>query len=205
MHNIPIIFEDDWLVVADKPSGLLTIPTPKNESRTLSSILNNDLIEKGITYRLHPCHRLDRDTSGLVIYAKGKSIQQKMMDEFKARKVLKTYIAFVRGYLAKSEGEMKDPIEGQSALTRYKVIGKKEGFSVVEVSPVTGRTNQVRIHFKQLGNPIMGETRFAFRKDFTIKVKRLCLHAHTLEFKHPVTGKIISLEAVLPQAMEALL
>ncbi|MCX5704727.1 MAG: RluA family pseudouridine synthase [Candidatus Omnitrophica bacterium] len=205
MHNIPIVFEDDWLVVADKPSGLLTIPTPKNESRTLTSILNNDLIEKGITYRLHPCHRLDRDTSGLVIYAKGKSIQQKMMDEFKARVVSKTYIAFVRGYPTKSEGEMKDPIEGQSALTRYKVIGKKEGFSVVEVSPVTGRTNQVRIHFKQLGNPIMGETRFAFRKDFTIKVKRLCLHAHTLEFKHPVTGKIISLEAVLPQAMEALL
>ena len=203
--NIPIIFEDDWLVVADKPSGLLTIPTPKNESRTLTSILNNDLIEKGITYRLHPCHRLDRDTSGLVIYAKGKSIQQKMMDEFKARVVKKTYIAFVRGYPEKSEGEMKDPIEGQSALTRYKVIGKKEGFSVVEVSPVTGRTNQVRIHFKQLGNPIMGETKFAFRKDFTIKVKRLCLHAHTLEFKHPVTGKIISLEAVLPQAMEALL
>jgi len=205
MHNIPIVFEDDWLVVADKPSGLLTIPTPKNESRTLTSILNNDLIEKGITYRLHPCHRLDRDTSGLVIYAKGKSIQQKMMDEFKARVVKKTYIAFVRGYPTKSEGEMKDPIEGQSALTRYKVIGKKEGFSVVEVSPVTGRTNQVRIHFKQLGNPIMGETKFAFRKDFTIKVKRLCLHAHTLEFKHPVTGKIISLEAVLPQAMEALL
>ena len=205
MHNIPIVFEDDWLVVADKPSGLLTIPTPKNESRTLTSILNNDLIEKNITYRLHPCHRLDRDTSGLVIYAKGKSIQQKMMDEFKARVVKKTYIAFVRGYPEKREGEMKDPIEGQSALTRYKVIGKKEGFSVVEVSPVTGRTNQVRIHFKQLGNPIMGETRFAFRKDFTIKVKRLCLHAHTLQFKHPVTGKIISLEAVLPQAMEALL
>ena len=205
MHNIPIVFEDDWLVVADKPSGLLTIPTPKNESRTLSSILNNDLIEKGITYRLHPCHRLDRDTSGLVIYAKGKSIQQKMMDEFKARKVLKTYIAFVRGCPTKSEGEMKDPIEGQSALTRYKVIGKKEGFSVVEVSPVTGRTNQIRIHFKQLGNPVMGETRFAFRKDFTIKAKRLCLHAQFLEFMHPVTGKGIKLEARLPADMQAFL
>jgi 23S rRNA pseudouridine1911/1915/1917 synthase len=205
VHNIPIVFEDDWLVVANKPSGLLTIPTPRNESRTLTSILNNDLIENGITYRLHPCHRLDRETSGLVIYAKGKSIQQKMMDEFKARKVLKTYIAFVRGCPPKSEGQMNDPIEGKSALTKYKVISKKEGFSVVEVSPVTGRTNQIRIHFKHLGNPVLGESKFAFRKDFTIKAKRLCLHAHTLEFKHPMTAKAINLKAGLPQEMKALM
>jgi RluA family pseudouridine synthase len=203
--NIPIVFEDDWLMVADKPSGLLSIPTPKNEPRTLTSILNHDLIERGVTYRLHPCHRLDRETSGLVIYAKGKSVQKKLMDEFKARKVLKTYIAFVRGCPSKSEGEIRIPIEGQNALTRYKVIGRKEGFSVVEVLPVTGRTNQIRIHFKQLGNPVLGETKFAFRKDFTIKAKRLCLHAHTLEFKHPATGKVISLKAHLPQAMKALL
>ena len=128
-----------------------------------------------------------------------------MMEEFKARAVKKTYIAFVRGCPPKSEGEMKNLIEGQSALTRYKVISKKEGFSVVEVSPATGRTNQIRIHFKQLGNPVMGETKFAFRKDFTIKAKRLCLHAHTLEFKHPVTGKGIKLEARLPADMQAFL
>ena len=83
--NIPIIYEDEWLLVADKPSGLLTVPTPKNEKRTLTSILN-----------LYPCHRLDRETSGLIIYAKDKSTQQKMMDEFRGRKVKKTYLAFVR-------------------------------------------------------------------------------------------------------------
>jgi 23S rRNA pseudouridine1911/1915/1917 synthase len=205
MHNIPIIYEDEWLVVVDKPSGLLTIPTPKNEKRTLTSILNDDLTQKAIVYRLHPCHRLDRETSGLVIYAKGKSIQQKMMDVFKARAVKKTYIAFVRGCPSKSEGEIKHPIEGQAALTKYKVIRKKKDFSVVEVSPVTGRTNQIRIHFKQLGNPVLGETKFAFRKDFTVKAKRLCLHAHTLEFTHPVTQKLMQLKSNLPKDLTDLL
>ena len=87
--NISIIYEDDWLLVADKPSGLLVIPTPKKESRTLTNILNEDLQNRGIPYRLHPCHRLDRETSGLIIYAKGKSVQQKMMHEFKEKKVKK--------------------------------------------------------------------------------------------------------------------
>jgi len=203
--NIPIVYEDDWLLVADKPSGLLTIPTPRNESRTLTSILNDDLIEKGIAYRLHPCHRLDRETSGLVIYAKGKSIQQKMMDVFKARAVKKTYIAFVRGYPQKNEGQIKHPIEGQSALTKYKVISRKKDFSVVEVSPATGRTNQIRIHFKQLGNPVLGETKFAFRKDFTVKAKRLCLHAQRLEFPHPVTHKPVRLTCDLPKDLQVFL
>jgi 23S rRNA pseudouridine1911/1915/1917 synthase len=202
VHNIPIIFEDDWLLVADKPSGLLTIPTPRNEARTLTSILNNDLIEREVAYRLHPCHRLDRETSGLVIYAKGKSVQQKMMDEFKARRVKKCYIAFVRGCPAKSEGQIQNPIEGQSALTKYKVASRKKDFSIVEVSPVTGRTNQIRIHFKQLGNPVLGETKFAFRKDFAVKAKRLCLHAQSLEFTHPVTHKTVRFTSELPKDLQ---
>jgi len=203
--NIPIVFEDDWLVIVDKPSGLLTIPTPKKEKRTLTSILNEDLEQRGILYRLHPCHRLDRETSGLVIYAKGKSVQKKMMDEFRDRQIKKTYIAFVAGLPAHDQGQITSNIEGASALTTYKVIGRKSGFSVVEVSPLTGRTNQIRIHFKEIGHPLLGETKFAFRRDFTIKAKRLCLHAQALEFRHPESGKIIRLEAALPQDLTAFL
>jgi 23S rRNA pseudouridine1911/1915/1917 synthase len=203
--NIPIVYEDDWLLVVDKPSGLLTIPTPKKESRTLTSILNDDLIERKIAYRLHPCHRLDRETSGLVIYAKGKSVQEKMMEAFRARSIKKTYIAFVRGCPARTEGEMKNQIEGQPAQTKYKVISKKKDFSVVEALPVTGRTNQIRIHFKQLGHPILGETKFAFRKDFAIKAKRLCLHAQSLEFIHPVAHKFIRLTCGLPKDLQQFL
>lgn len=90
--NIPIIFEDEWLLVVNKPAGLLSVPTPKQESRTLTSILNQDAQVKGLSYRLHPCHRLDRETSGLLIYAKGKSIEDKMIAAFRDRQVGKSIL-----------------------------------------------------------------------------------------------------------------
>ena len=194
INNIPIIYEDNWLLVVDKPSGLLTIPTPKKESRTLTSIL-----------KAHPCHRLDIETSGLIIYAKGKSTQKKMMQEFQYRRVKKKYLAFVQGYLNQNQGQIKNPIEGLTALTKYKVREKKKDFSILEASPLSGRTNQIRIHLKQIGHPILGDTRFAFRRDFKIKAKRLCLHAQSLEFTHPITGKLIRLEAELAQDLKEFL
>lgn len=203
--NIPVIYEDDWLLVVDKPSGLLTIPTPKREQRTLTSILNEDLKEKGLSVRLHPCHRLDRETSGLLIYAKGKSVQQKMMQEFHQKKVRKVYIAFVQGAPPKDQGQIDYPIEGQSATTKYKIIQRKKDFSVLEISPLSGRTNQIRIHLKRIGHPIVGETKFAFRRDFKLRSKRLCLHAETIEFSHPVTKKYIRLTAVLPKDLKEFL
>lgn len=203
--NIPIVYEDRWLLVLDKPSGLLTIPTPKKENRTLTSILNEDLEKKGASYRLHPCHRLDRETSGLVVYAKGKAIQQKIMDEFRQKKVKKTYFAFVKTGKLFAQGEINKPIEGKSALTRYKVIAKKKDFAILEVYPVTGRTNQIRIHFKEIGSPVLGDSKFAFRRDFNIKVKRLCLHARDLEFVHPVSKKMLRLHAQMPAQLQEFL
>jgi 23S rRNA pseudouridine1911/1915/1917 synthase len=200
--NIPIAYEDDWLVIADKPAGLLVIPTPKNESRTLTSILNEDLENRHLEYKLHPCHRLDRETSGLIIFAKGKSMQQKMMDLFSARNVKKTYLAFVQGALERPQGAINKPIEGRQAVTQYRLLQKKNNFSVVEIMLVTGRTNQIRIHFKQIGHPLVGETKFAFRKDFPLRAKRVCLHAQGLEFIHPVTGKRISVTSPMPQDLE---
>ena len=88
--NLPIVYEDDWLLVVNKPSGLLTIPAPDKQRRTLLKILNDTLKDRGLSYRLHPCHRLDRETSGLIIFAKGKSTQKRMMLEFKKKKVCKT-------------------------------------------------------------------------------------------------------------------
>jgi 23S rRNA pseudouridine1911/1915/1917 synthase len=203
--NIPVIYEDEWLLVLDKPQGLLTIPSPKNESRTLTSILNQDLITRNISYRLHPCHRLDRQTSGLIIYAKGKSVQKKMMELFHLKKIKKTYLAFVQGQLAKMTGEINIPIERKPAQTRYRVIQKKNNFSILEIEPVTGRTNQIRIHFSQIGHPIVGEDKFSFRRDFKLRSKYLCLQAKKLEFNHPVTGKLVQLSLDLPESMGKLL
>jgi len=187
--NIPVVFEDDWLLVVNKPAGLLSVQTPKHEARTLTSILNQDAEDRGLNYRLHPCHRLDRETSGLLIYAKGKSIEQKLISAFRDRLVGKKYIAFVHGKLSRKQGTISSAVEGKSALTRYKVIQEKSNYSVVEVSPVTGRTNQIRIHFKNIQHPLVGEDKFIFRKDFALRFKRVCLEAQELNFKHPVTGK----------------
>jgi 23S rRNA pseudouridine1911/1915/1917 synthase len=203
--NIPIVFEDDWLLVVDKPAGLLSVPAPGRSGRTLTGILNQDIQERGLTYRLHPCHRLDRDTSGLLIYAKSKSIEEKMADAFRGRLVSKKYTAFVHGKLACPQGQITRSIEGKSSLTKYRVLELKSNYSVVEVSPVTGRTNQIRIHFKYLHHPLVGEDKFAFRKDFALRSKRVCLHAGYLEFKHPVTAKMITVQAALPADMQRFL
>ena len=203
--NIPIVYEDDWLLVVNKPAGLLSVPTPGNEPRTLTSILNQDLEEKGKKHRLHPCHRLDRETSGLMIYAKAKSVQKKMMDAFRNRLVSKKYIAFAHGKLSHFEGQISSAIGGKSALTKYKVIKEKTNYSVLEVAPVTGRTNQIRIHFKNIQHPLVGEDKFVFRKDFALRFKRLCLHAQELEFTHPVTGKHLCLRLALPIEMKEFL
>jgi len=199
------MYEDQWLLIVDKPTGLLVIPTPKNEKHTLTNLLNEKAKKENILYRLHPCHRLDRDTSGLIIYAKGKSTQQKMMDEFKNKRIKKTYIAFVQGKLPAGEGEIRKRIEGQDSLTRYKVIRQSNDFGIVAVMPVTGRKNQIRIHFRQIGNPILGDTRFVFRRHFKIKVNRLCLHAKALEFIHPITKQKITVETELPDKMKKFL
>ncbi|RKY31670.1 MAG: hypothetical protein DRP74_04335 [Candidatus Omnitrophota bacterium] len=201
ISNIPVVYEDEWFLVIDKPAGLLTIPSPKKDSRVLTNILNEDLKRRGVSYRLHPCHRLDKETSGLIIYAKGKSSQHKMMEEFKQKRIKKTYLAFVQGLLKKNQGNIDFPIEGRPACTKYKILQRKKDFTIVEVNPLTGRKNQIRIHFKQIGHPLVGEDKFAFRRDFRLRSKNLCLHAKALEFRHPFTKKTLYLNSPLPMKM----
>ena len=212
--TVPILYEDGECIVFDKPSGLLTIPTDKNECRTLINWVNADRHEGGL---LHPAHRLDRDTSGVILFAKGKVNQQILMQAFKDKKVHKHYIAYVHGILKPAEGKIRIPIKdfysrkfnrnapAQSALTHYKVLDYYKDFTVVDVMPVTGRTNQIRIHFTKLGHPLVGEDKYAFRKDFELRFRRTALHAAKLEWPHPVTGKMIMVQAPLPADMSKFL
>ena len=193
------------MVIVDKPPGLLTVPAPGNKLRVLTDILNEDLEKRGVDYRLHPCHRLDKETSGLIMYAKGKSHQEDLMLLFKNRKISKIYTAFIQGRLEQDKGVIEKLIEGQLASTRFKVLERRRDFSVVELSPETGRTNQIRIHFKAIGHPLVGESKFAFRKDFVLRAKRVCLHAKYLEFKHPRTGKIVSVKSPLARDLQKFL
>lgn len=209
--NIEIIHEDDALIVVNKPSGMLVIPAPGYRGKTLTDRLNDDLDSRGIEVNAYPCHRLDRETSGVMVYAKGKSIQQKMMDSFKQRKVRKQYYAFVRGVIEPARGTIDSAVYNQNkhradpAITHYRALYRHNDFSFLEVSPVTGRRNQIRIHFKEKGYPLLGERVYAFRKDFPVSFKRLALHASYIAFKHPVNGKPCSFRAPLPEDMEGFL
>ena len=203
-----IVYEDEYIFVINKPSGMLVVPTPKGEINTLTNLLNQELDRRGALANAYPCHRIDRETSGLVIYAKGKSIQQAMMEQFKNRLVKKTYIAFVHGIVRKNSDILKGNVYSEKKrktelmITGYNVIERRKDFTIVEVQPVTGKTNQIRIHFKGLGHPLVGESVYAFRKDFKLRFKRTALHAKALEFSHPATGKRISFDLPLPDDMK---
>ena len=203
-----IIYEDGQVIVVDKPSGMLVIPTPHKETNTLTDLLNRELDARGTEVNAYPCHRTDRETSGLILYAKGKAIQAAMMEEFKKRAVKKAYIAFVHGQVKNKFDTIKRDIYNKSkgrkedAETKYTVIEKRKDFTILEAVPVTGRTNQIRIHLKSIGHPLVGESVYAFRKDFELKFKRAALHAAYLRFTHPVTKKTLEFKSSLPEDME---
>ncbi len=211
MKTIPILYEDGQLVVFDKPSGILVTPAPGKTHNILTDIVNTQCAGSGI--RLHPCHRLDQMTSGAIIYAKGKVNQQKMREAFEKEGVEKTYLAFVKGYLKKSSGQIRSSVKdqyqrkfardsrGKSAITHFQTIRFAKGFTVIKVQPKTGRTNQIRIHFAEMGHPLLGERVYAFRKDFDVDMKRLALHCHSLLFKNPVTGKMVTVISDMPEDM----
>ncbi|MDP2921182.1 MAG: RluA family pseudouridine synthase [Candidatus Omnitrophota bacterium] len=202
-----IVYEDDHIIVVNKPAGLLVVPTPKGETNTLTDLLNLELKSRGAEVNAHPCHRIDRETSGLIVYAKGKSVQQAVMEQFKKRLVKKKYIAFLHGTMRKNSDTLKGYVYNKARrktelmITKFRVLDRRLDFTIAEVEPVTGRTNQIRIHFKELGHPLVGESVYAFRKDFRLRFKRAALHAKAIEFNHPVTGKRLNFNLPLADDM----
>jgi 23S rRNA pseudouridine1911/1915/1917 synthase len=211
-----ILYEDDHYIAFFKPAGLLTVRADSSKEPAMEELVNKeyaarpDASKEADALKLHPCHRLDRDTSGVILFAKGHRAEELMMDLFRQRLVKKKYIAFVHGRLPHPKGEIKlalredrdsrDP--EKTSVTRYEIREQRHNFAIVEVQPLTGRTNQIRIHFKEIGFPLVGENKFVFRKDFSLKFKRTALHAWELYFKHPVTGKDVSITAPLSLDMK---
>jgi len=228
LKTIQVLYEDDHYVAFNKPAGLLVVPTPKKEKNTLTDIVNahhcpssDSGQDASNRVRLYPCHRLDRETSGVILFAKGKKNEAAMAEEFKAGRVKKKYIAFVRGRLKNRQGTITQPVRdfheyrrvggkgarvpvgpGHPAQTAYQVVDEEKGFSVVEVYPKTGRTHQIRIHFQQMGHPLLGERLYAHGRDFSVNFRRLALHAAELSWMHPVMRKTITVKAPLPADMQ---
>ena len=215
---IKALYEDEQFMAFYKPAGLLSVASGshKQAESCLEDTVNEFYREEvdGVPgAKLHPCHRLDRETSGVIFFAKGKMNQQALMDLFHKRLVHKRYIAFVHGRVTRPAGTIRIPVkdafadkfspdsEAKEAATKYKVLEIRTKFSILEAEPITGRTNQLRIHFKAIGHPIVGENKYIFRKDYDLRFKRTALHAAEIAFKHPVTGKDVKVEAKLSADM----
>ncbi len=215
---IKVLYEDDQFMAFYKPAGLLSVPASVSaeKGKSLDEMVNEFYREEkdGVQgARLHPCHRLDKETSGVIFFAKGKSNQQLLMNLFHQRFVHKKYIVFVHGRVNRPAGTINMPVKdsfedkfapskgAKDALTKYRVMEFRKNFTIVEAEPVTGRTNQLRLHFKGIGHPIVGENKYIFRKDYDLKFKRTALHAAEITFKHPVTGKPVKVEAKLSADM----
>lgn len=231
MSNIRIIFEDDDILVLDKPSGITVnrADTTKNEFTVQDFLDERDPLDSLLDretdfYKRHGIvHRIDKETSGILVVAKNLESFINLQAQFKERKVNKTYIALVHGRVEAEEGDINVPVGrlpwnrkrfgvlagGREAVTHFKVIRKfNKQYTLLELNPKTGRTHQIRVHLKYFNHPIFGDFLYAGRKtsrDDRKVLERFFLHAKKITFFHPQTGKSVSFEADLPHELQSAL
>ena len=232
-ENIPldIVYNDEYLAVINKQAGLVTHPGAGNKKGTLVNALLyhfNSLSQSTDTDRPGIVHRLDKETSGLLLIAKNDQVHKKLQDAIQAREVKRTYLALICGHMQDDFGEINLPIGrsindrkkmtvtnvgSRDALTEYKLIARYRTYDLMEVNLQTGRTHQIRVHFSHLGHPVFGDPEYGGRdkwhkgifgperplaKRLLGIMKRQALHAQKIAFTHPITGKHIELEAKIP-------
>ena len=223
-QNIPIeiIYEDSDIIVVNKPKGMVVHPANGNPDGTLVNAIMaicKDCLS-GIGGEIRPgiVHRIDKDTSGLLIVAKNDNAHVKMSEQIKNHEVKKTYIALVRGVFKENEATIDMPIgrstsdrkkmavnkNGKNAITHIKVLKRFDKYTLLQVNIETGRTHQIRVHLSHIGYPIVGDYTYSNGKN-EFDVIGQCLHAQKLEFKHPITQKDMCLEAELPQYFKDIL
>ena len=217
-QNIPveIIYEDKDIIVVNKPKGMVVHPANGNPDGTLVNSLMAICKESlsGIGGEIRPgiVHRLDKDTSGIIVVAKNDKAHINLSEQIKNHEVEKTYIALVKGIVKANEATIDMPIgrstkdrkkmavikTGKNAITHFKVIERYQNYTLLEVKIETGRTHQIRVHLSQIGHPIVGDTTYSNGKN-EWGIKGQCLHAKSLKFKHPINGKEMFLEAEMPE------
>ncbi len=219
---VPVIYEDKDIIVVNKPKGMVVHPANGNPDGTLVNAIlamcKDSLSGIGGEIRPGIVHRLDKDTSGLLIIAKNDLAHINMSKQIQDRKVIKKYIALVRGIVPENEATIDMPIarsqkdrkkmavdkNGKEAVTHFKVLARYDKYTLLEVKIDTGRTHQIRVHMSYIGHPVIGDEVYSNGKN-EFGVKGQMLHAKYLEFKHPITGKDIKLEAHLPEYFEEIL
>ena len=219
---IEIVYEDSDIIVVNKPKGMVVHPANGNPDGTLvnaiMAICKDSLSGIGGEIRPGIVHRIDKDTSGLLIVAKNDNAHVKMSEQIKNHEVKKTYIALVRGIFKENEATIDMPIgrstsdrkkmavnkNGKNAITHIKVLKRFDKYTLLQVNIETGRTHQIRVHLSHIGYPIVGDYTYSNGKN-EFDVVGQCLHAQKLEFKHPITQKDMCLEAELPQYFKDIL
>lgn len=233
-EDIPleIVYEDPELIVVNKPAGLVVHPAAGINSGTLANALAfhfKRLSSQAGSARPGIVHRLDRDTSGLMVVAKSEAAHEKLADQFRAREVFKSYAALVHGAVPQDVGRIEEPIgrdprnrtrmavvrTGRTALSLYRVHRRYEGFTLLDVELKTGRTHQIRVHLSWMKHPVVGDEVYGGGRDKTVrdpklraeirKLGRQFLHAEHLRFRHPKTESLIEFTAPLPSDLKRLL
>ncbi len=208
--RLKLVYEDDDIIVINKGYGLLSMGTDKPGEQTAYSIVREYLKRKDPRNKLFIVHRLDRDTTGLMMFAKNMQAKETMQHNWNNMVLERRYIAVTEGALEPADGEIRSyltensahevysttrPGEGQLAVTYYRTLKVRQPYSLVELSLATGRKNQIRVHLKEKGHPIVGDRRYGAAPS---PIHRLCLHAQTLRFVHPVTRRDMNFSAPLP-------
>lgn len=233
-ENIPVevVYEDEDLIVVNKPAGMVVHPAAGAPSGTLANALAyhfQQLSHKAGSARPGIVHRLDRDTSGLMVVAKTESAHENLQDQFRAREVFKSYVALVHGRVKEEAGRIEEPLArdprnrtrmsvvrvGRPALSLYRVRRRYERFTLLDVEIKTGRTHQIRVHFAWIKHGVVGDATYNGGRDKTVPDARLrtriqalgrqFLHAEQLGFRHPRTGEMLNFNAPLPQPLAGFL
>ena len=217
-QNIPVevIYEDSDIIVVNKPKGMVVHPANGNPDGTLVNAIlalcKDNLSGIGGEIRPGIVHRLDKDTSGLLIIAKNDLAHKNISEQIKNRQVKKIYIALVKGNVAEDEATIDMPIgrstkdrkkmavrkDGKTAITHFKVLKRYNKYTLLEIKIDTGRTHQIRVHMAEIGHPVVGDMVYSSGKN-EFGIEGQMLHAKSLDFRHPVTGKAMHLEADVPQ------
>ncbi|HEX7583144.1 MAG TPA: RluA family pseudouridine synthase [Prolixibacteraceae bacterium] len=209
-RGLRIVHEDADLIVVEKGSGLLSMASETEKSKTAYSMLSEYVKKSDPKNLIFIVHRLDRDTSGLMMFAKSKKVQEILQKDWNDSIIDRSYVVVVEGIVENEEGTVSSwlkenkalvmfssqtPNDGQKAVTHYKLLRSNKLFSMLEVKLETGRKNQIRVHMKDIGHPVTGDKKYGAKLN---PIGQMGLHARVLSFKHPVTGKTLRFDTPIP-------